>query len=79
MRKQKKDNLLSFLLALVFIGLCILFPELKIEMIGGFAWTFVMVVFAMSVVFISVFIFGYSATLESKGLIGWIKQWKNKS
>lgn len=55
------------------------FPNVEIVVSGGFAWFTLFLAWLFGVGLIWIGVMGGSMTFDSKGLRGWIKDWKGKS
>ncbi|ODA08218.1 hypothetical protein [Paenibacillus polymyxa] len=79
MKNHIKINWLIYLLSVPFVVFSCIFPDVKITLTGGFAWLLAFLSWLFGTVLVWTGIFGGELSVKSKGLVGWIKEFKNSS
>ncbi|KAF6565371.1 hypothetical protein G9G63_09435 [Paenibacillus sp. EKM202P] len=79
MKKHLEENWLIYLLAVPFVVFSVIFPDAKITLTGGFAWSLAFLSWLFGVVLVWTGIVGGELSIKSKGLVGWIKEFKKSS
>lgn len=77
MKKHFVDNFLIYFFGLTYLFFSILFPKVEIVLSGGFAWFTLFLAWLLGLSLCWISIMGGSISYESKGLIGWIKEWRS--
>ncbi|QWU14319.1 hypothetical protein SAMN04487895_101622 [Paenibacillus sophorae] len=78
MKNYFKNNWFLFFLAIPFIVFSILYPNVTVEMSGGFAWAYFWILTCVGGSLVWCGLFGGEISYSSKGLVGWINGWKGK-
>jgi hypothetical protein len=78
-RQHLKRNWLIYLLAVPIIMFSIIFPDVKITLTGGFAWALAFLSWLFGIALVWTGIVGGELSVKSKGLVGWIKEYKKSS
>lgn len=77
--KQIKENWLILSIALFSVVFSVIYPDFYIKINGGFAYYSLFLGLAFGIILCIIGIFGGSFSIESNGLLGWIKELRNKS
>ncbi|ASA22677.1 hypothetical protein [Paenibacillus donghaensis] len=76
MIKHILNHLFVYLLAVPFLVFAIFFPDTSIEMTGGFAYAYMYCTSCVGFALVWIGLFGGEISYSSKGLKGWIKEWR---
>lgn len=78
MKRFVKENWLILLLTTISLLFHLLFPDTYFTFYGAFAYFVMLLSLSFGLIMCIIGIFGGEFTYSSKGLVGWIKEIKNR-